>query len=117
MTSSDDPFVLLVCNDLFFGTKITSAAGTAGVRLVVDSAGNLEGLDRDGCLGVVLDLNHPTASPAAVAEHARDGLLLLAFGPHVQTHLFEAAVKAGFETVTRGQFDRSTADVLRRFLS
>lgn len=113
--TSDSPFVLLVCNDLFFGSKITSAAGPAAVRLVVDSAGNLESLRDESCLGVILDMNHPSVSPSAIAEQAPDGMQLLAFGPHVQTQLFEAASAAGFETVTRGQFDRSPADILRRF--
>jgi hypothetical protein len=115
--SDESPFVLFICNDLFFGSKITNAAGPAGVRLVTDSSGSLESMSDAGCLGVILDLNHPNASPATVAKQAGDGLRLLAFGPHVRTELFEAAKAAGFETVTRGQFDRSTADVLRSFAS
>lgn len=109
------PFVLLVCNDLFFGSKITNAAESASVRLVVDSAGSLKSLNDEGCCGVIYDMNHPSVSPSTIAEQASDGLQLLAFGPHVRTELFETATGAGFETVTRGQFDRSPADILRRF--
>lgn len=113
--TNDDPFVLLVCNDLFFGSKVTGAASMAGVRLVVDSSATLERITDAACCGVILDLNHPTATSATVSDAAPDGLKLLAFGPHVHTELLEAAKSQNFETVTRGQFDRSPADILGSF--
>ena len=112
--TDQQPFVLLVCNDLFFSSKITGA--TSSVRVVVDSGGTLEQLDDPHCAGVLLDMNHPSASPVSVKTAVNEGQRLVAFGPHVHTHLFEAAAEAGFETVTRGQVDRSAAAVLNSFL-
>ena len=112
VNTPSDPFVLLICNDLFFGSKITGSAAQAGVKVVLDSTATLDQLGSEFCTGVVLDMNHPSASPGSIAATAPDGLKLLAFGPHVRTELFEAASAAGFETVSRGQFDRSAGEIL-----
>lgn len=111
--SDNKPYILLVCNDLFFGGKITGAQSS--MHVVVDSAGSLQQLSDPQCVGVLLDMNHPSVTPTIARAAAREGQKLLAFGPHVRTELFEAAVAAGFETVTRGQIDRSTKDVLESF--
>ena len=113
MNTVSEPFVLLICNDLFFGSKITGAAAQAGIKVVLDSSATLEQLGNELCTGVVLDMNHPGASPGSIAAAAPDDLKLLAFGPHVRTELFEAASAAGFETVSRGQFDRSAGEILQ----
>lgn len=111
--SPSEAFVLLVCNDLFFGTRITGAVRQPAV--IVDSAATLERIGDPNCLGVMLDLNHPTAPPATIAAAAPPGLRMVAFGPHVRTDLLAAAQDAGFETITRGQLDRGPGDILRSF--
>lgn len=108
-------FVLLVCDDLFFGSRVSGAAQNSDVELVTDASGSLERLSDPQCAGVILDLDHRSVRPADVAASAREGQTLVAFGPHVRTELFTAAAAAGFATVTRGQLDRSPADVLSQF--
>ena len=86
---------------------------------MTQSAAPLDGLEDPACRGVILDLSHQRLSPddVAAAATSRPELRKLAFGPHVRTELFAAATAAGFETVTRGQMNRSAGDILEKLVS
>ncbi len=110
------PFILLISDDLFFGSRISGAAQQCAVKLIVDGAASLERLGEDACVGVLLDMEHKTASLSDIVSGASDGCQLIAYGPHVHTHLFDAATAAGFQTISRGQLDRDTVNVVKSLL-
>lgn len=112
------PFVLLISDDLFFGSRITPAAQPAGISIATDQNGSLARINDDDCIGVLFDLEHKTITPAAVAAAVTDSATrLVAYGPHVHATLFAAARASGFDTVTRGQLDRDTVGILRSFVT
>lgn len=115
---ASEPFVLLVSDDLFFGSRIEAAAKQAGVAIVTDGTGSLTRIGDDDCLGVLFDLEHKTTDPGRIAAQANGSVIrLVAYGPHVHANLFAVAKAAGFETVTRGQLDRDTVRIMQTFVT
>ncbi len=106
---------LLITSDLFLSSQIVGQARQAGVDLEVASQLR-EPATGSWCI-VILDLESPGADPAAIANDPRlQGAKLLAYGPHVQAALFEAASAAGFETAPRSQMSAATASLIRGLL-
>lgn len=116
------PIALLLCQDLFFTSKIAGTAGGLGFRVEVE--GNRErGLTKlgsgDYCC-VILDLgwkgiavtdviaNLPTNSPPPV----------IAFGAHVETDRLREAQAAGCaEVLPRSRFSAELPDLLTRYIA
>jgi CheY-like chemotaxis protein len=115
--------VLYLTQDLFFGSRVTAAVRSLGseVHVVRSAAELLEQAGQD-CPLVLIDLDAPGADPAAIAAELRqrEGArpAIVAFGSHVHEARLAAARDAGCDAVlTRGQFDRQMADILRDRLS
>jgi CheY-like chemotaxis protein len=112
--------VLYLSKDLFFTSRVSATARTAGAEFHV--VGSTEDLltrcIKDGCTLVILDLDTPGLDPARIVGALRDSLgespSILGFGSHVHEARLKAARLAGCDQVlTRGQFDQRMADILR----
>ena len=102
---------LLFCGDLFFSSRVSPTAERAGYDLQVamnaaDFAARLE----DDTKLVLVDLGSSGdigATVATVRQQAASAKII-AFGPHVQTGLLQAAQAAGCDSVmSNGQFDQN----------
>jgi DNA-binding response OmpR family regulator len=117
-TSPDRRRVLLVSGDLMSGSWIGGPAKQAG--LAVDVATSLsDGLQKAAASDyrlVIIDLAFARGKIAELASAARTrspSAEVIAFGPHVQDALLEAAQAAGCDRVlTRGQFSAHVAKIL-----
>ena len=91
------PTLLILCRDLLLGSKITSAAQSAGVtyRLVRD-AEKLLGLAGNR---LIVDLNQDGALDAAVEWKREGGLEVVGFVSHVDSDTIDRARSAGFDQV------------------
>jgi hypothetical protein len=113
--------VLIVCNDLFFGTQIAGLVREAGFdpspeTMAARAFGQLQD---PSVIGVVLDLETPGVDPAAwvTALPPESRPTVVAFGPHVHKVKLDAARDAGCDAVfTRGQ-SASSSTVLKQALS
>jgi hypothetical protein len=112
---------LLVTTDLMATSAADGAARQAGVELrtvspvaAVEAAGEATRL-------VALDLTSKVANLAGWAASIRGvapNATLLAYGPHVHEARLAAAQEAGFDVVvSRGQFHRQMAELLRTYAS
>lgn len=110
---------LLVTTDLMATSTAHGAAAQAGVELQTVSPGAALDAASQATRFVALDLTAKVpdlaawaASVRSVAPHAT----LLAYGPHVHEARLEAARQSGFDlVVSRGQFHRQMADLLRTY--
>lgn len=100
---------LLLSTDLFFASRIKSAAVDAGYEMTMGKSIEKVTL-RDGLTVVIVDLATTGSTVEAISQQVRQQTpkaRLIAFGPHVQTGRLSAARDAGFDLVlTRGQLDR-----------
>jgi DNA-binding NarL/FixJ family response regulator len=109
--------VLLLSGDLMCASRVAAAAAALGLT-VQSAAPNLVALAApvapsaalplaSGAL-VVIDLQAPGLNlpklTAALRQQSPPPRRIIAFGPHVQTVLLDAARAAGCEVLTRGQF-------------
>jgi CheY-like chemotaxis protein len=115
--------VVIVAEDLMFGSAFTDAARRAGatgrtvrdvarLRAVLEEAAAAE----SAVALVVLDLTTRGLDPAEAVGVARTGgaKRVIAFGPHVEEASLERAVAAGCdEVLTRGQFHARQLEVLK----
>ena len=102
--------------DLFFSSRVTGVAQRLGLDLrVIGSIDKL--LEGAECDLVLIDLTVRSLDIAAAVRSIRDKwpqARIVAYGPHVQVTLLEAAQAAGCdEVLSRGQFDRDLERVLR----
>ncbi|QDV12119.1 hypothetical protein CA51_19950 [Rosistilla oblonga] len=99
---------LLLSTDLFFASRIKSAAVEAGYEMSMGKSIEKVTL-KEGLQVVIVDLSTTGSTVEAIAQHVREqapSARLVAFGPHVQTGRLAAAREAGFDVVlTRGQLD------------
>jgi DNA-binding response OmpR family regulator len=110
--------VLLVSGDLMAGSWIGGPAKEAG--LAVDVAPSLaDGVRRAAAAGyrlVVIDLASARGNIAELVSATKTrspSAELIAFGPHVQDALLEAAQAAGCDRVlTRGQFNAQVGKIV-----
>jgi CheY-like chemotaxis protein len=117
--------IIFLTTDLLFSSRVAGAAARAGLKLrTAASCATL--LDLTGAAEyipiVLLDLNSPGVEPADVVPALRalsnPPRAIIAYGPHVQEDRLAAAKAAGCDAVlTRGQFNASMDDVLRKWRS
>jgi CheY-like chemotaxis protein len=110
--------VLYLTKDLFFASRVTATARSlAGEVRVISSVEELLTEANENCRLVLIDLDAPGADPAAIAMGLRQqeaAPRIIAFGSHVHESRLQAARQAGCDVVlTRGQFDRQMAEILK----
>jgi hypothetical protein len=111
--------VAVLSRDLFFGMRIRTSLRALGyvVAIAQDApafAAHLVQGDQRACLGIV-DFNFPVDWPA-VRDSVRQGVPLIAFGPHTDVEGFRAAKLAGVtRVVSNGEFSRSLPDLAQRY--
>jgi DNA-binding response OmpR family regulator len=116
--SNPTPRILLISGDLMAGSWLTAPAAQAGAKL--DTTGSTSAaLEMAGKVEyqlVIVDLNVAGKDLADVVEglrRANASVHILAYGPHVQNHLLDAARDAGCDQVlTRGQFHAQAAEII-----
>ena len=101
---------ILYSTDLFFSSRITAAAESAGIsmQVVADASALLGAVTSETSLAL-LDLTAGPVTEELVSglREKAPGIRLTAFGPHVATNKLSAAASAGCDAVlTRGQFDQ-----------
>ena len=114
--------VLYLAADLIWGTKIKATAQAVGVEArPVRTLEMLEARLADSPVkGVALDLEKPEEALAMIgrlrgekASEAERAIRIVAWAPHVERELMEAAKTAGADRVmTRGAFDGGLERVL-----
>ncbi len=111
--------VLLITTDLLASSQVEGAARSVGVSLEI--AGPKAAREKVATVRlVVLDLASPLGDlPTLVAQlkSLESAPAVIAFGPHVHEQKLQAAAEAGCdEVLTRGQFHRSAAAVIARYV-
>lgn len=116
--------LLYLAADLLWATKIKGTAGALGIpNRPVRTLEMLEARLADTpARALVVDLEKPAEALAMIrrlrgdaAGPAERGIRIAAWGPHVEATLLLQAKEAGAdEVMTRGAFDRTMPDVLRR---
>ncbi len=94
--------VLLVSDDLMFGSQVASALGDVALQRV---DGTDEALRAASVDWLIVDLN-TCQDVAALAKQGIErwpDVRLIAVGPHVHRERLAGAAKAGWEVFTRGQ--------------
>lgn len=112
---------LLVTTDLMATSAADGAARQAGVGLTTVSPDAAAGAASEATRLVALDLTAKVddlAAWIAPVRAAAPQATLLAYGPHVHEARLQAAHDAGFDVVlSRGQFHRQMAELLRTYAS
>ncbi len=121
---NEAPVGLLISNDLFFTSKVTSTAEALGLRVrVAASASQAKTwIDDNNPRVVLVDLNAGVAAGSDAIKTYRaalsEGARLVAFGSHVDTDALAAATAAGCdEVMPRSKFSAGLPENLRRWLS
>jgi CheY-like chemotaxis protein len=117
--------IIFLTTDLLFSSRVAGAAARAGLKLRT-AASQATLLELAGAAEanpiVLLDLNSPGVAPTDVVPALRalpnPPRAIIAYGPHVQEDRLAAAKAAGCdEVLTRGQFNATMDDVLRKWRS
>ena len=114
---------LFLTNDLLFSSQVTGAAQaqSAVLEICMSPARLLERVGVGDVALVLLDLTFPGLDVAGLVKSLRataPAAHLVAYGPHVQLDVLNAAVAAGCQQVmARGQFHVEYAQLLRRHLT
>jgi hypothetical protein len=109
----DEPHVIVLCRDLMFGSKITSAAKAAGVsvKMIRDPAKLAE---ETASQRLIADLNQSGFLEAAHAWKTRTGGHVTGFVGHVNTQTISRARAVGIDSViSNGTFSARLPEVLR----
>ena len=106
------PTLLILCRDLLMGSKITSAAQSAGVTYrVVRDVAKLNDLAGER---LIVDLNQEGALNAAAAWKQAAGRDVIGFVSHVDTDTIKQARSRGLDRVIpRSQFVREVSDIVK----
>lgn len=103
-SSSPSPQVILICQDLFFTSKVSGTAAALGIsiRIVPSTADALVHAGRETDL-VLVDLSSPRSTTKANLAELRSGLAsatrLIAYGSHVEVERLREARAAGCDPV------------------
>lgn len=102
--------------NLLLRVPVDTAVGAAGGwPVAIGGAGEAVA---ERCAVAVLDLDAAGAlAPAAVAEMARVGIVVLAFGPHVDAEALAAARRAGAVALPRSAFLQRLPELLATALA
>jgi DNA-binding NarL/FixJ family response regulator len=117
-----DPVGLLISRDLFFTSKVTGTAQALGRKIVTAPGPALVAsqIEKHNPQLILIDLaDHALANTAFLARlrELAPRATLVAFGPHVDTHAFDAARHAGCDRVlARSKFTNELADLLDQLL-
>lgn len=114
--------ILYLAADLMWASKIKGHAEALGLACrPVRSIEMLEARLADcEVAALVVDLDKPEEAMAMIARVRKEArpIRVLAFGPHVERGLLQAARDAGADAVmTRGMFDGDMADILLKLSS
>jgi DNA-binding NarL/FixJ family response regulator len=111
------PAALLLSADLMFSSRVAAAAQTLGVPLaLVPQPADLPQKLGPDCRLVLVDLAAPgldLAAAVASVRAAAPAARLVAYSAHVNEEALAAASQAGCEVLTRGQFHKQFAELLR----
>ena len=112
---------LLICDDLFFSSKVTGTADALGLKVnVIENVDELpKKLSESSYRCVILDLTMPGLNPAEVmsAMPSENRPAVIAFGSHVMTARLQEARDAGCdEVMPKSQFSGSLPEILKRVL-
>ena len=112
---------LYLTKDLFFSSRVTSAASTCSLEMSVVTDGDqlLSCIEAGGVHFALLDFSTPGLDLLDLVPRIRaatsTAVSVIAFGPHVNVAGMAAAKQAGCDEVyTRGQFNSQMVDVLRK---
>lgn len=111
---------VVVVNDLIFGTKIGSTAGSIGIDVAKLSGlqGLVEALDRTSPALLIVDLNSANDAMAVIEagkQHASKPFVL-AYVSHVDTGLAAQAEECGAdEVMPRSRFSQTLPELLARY--
>ena len=113
---ADRPRVGVWVPNLLLRVPVDAAVGAAGGwPVAVGGAGEAVG---QRCTVAVLDLEAAGAlAPAAIAEMTRAGIVVLAFGPHVEADALAAARRAGAVALPRSAFLQRLPELLTTALA
>jgi len=121
MTAEAMPRVVTVISDLLFSSKVTATGKALGIetRVVSTAEALVEALCNETVRLVIVDMGLPEAiareSLRAAATHPTQPATV-AYFPHVESALAEAARQAGASIVLpRSRFSAELPDILTRF--
>ncbi len=110
--------IAFLTKDLMFQSRVSSAAKAVSVALIADrSVEKLLSRLADPStiplwiIDLTLELEDLVAVRSTIGE-ACPIAKFIAYGPHVHVAKLEAAAAAGFEVLTRGQFDHQMLDIV-----
>lgn len=109
-TSDSTPSVLILTSDLFFSTRLSSAAMSAGhaVQTIMSASDAMNHAASGEFSIIVVDLEMPGLDLRKLVQQTKSTSTtsVLAFGPHVREDLFENARAAGCdEVLARGAIE------------
>jgi CheY-like chemotaxis protein len=122
MSSTDTKAAaLLISQDLFFSSKVTSTANELGFHVVVEGnvAQAVLKVAASKCRCLILDLATPGLRVADVTSSLpkTNRPTVIAFGAHVLTARLQEAREAGCdEVMPRSKFSATLPDILTRYL-
>jgi CheY-like chemotaxis protein len=110
--------ILVVVNDLFFGERLGHALPQLGHQArVVDLSMDSLPAELPPADLLLVDLEGGEPALAAIRQAKAAGMPALAFGPHVDLALREAALAAGAaKVVAKSKLTSSLAELLAEFL-
>ncbi len=110
--------IAFLTKDLMFQSRVVSAGKAASVAIVADRSIDrlLPRLAEPATIPLwIVDLTLDFEDVASVGEAIRAAsptAKIIAYGPHVHVGKLEAAAAAGFEVLTRGQFDHQISEIV-----
>ena len=115
--ATDRPIVVARIPDLMAEVRFTQAMLAAGVQARIVSPDDWVTVLTDGPTLAVVDLV-PDGAIEAIETAAAAGVPVLAYGPHVDERMLDAARQAGAaQVVTRGRFTNDAAGLVQRLLA
>lgn len=121
-TTEPAPAGLLLCRDLIFTSKVKGTAEALGYRILVtsDQSAALSLIEKWHPRVVLVDLTAgEAAAPDALMDYqnlAGPDTWFVAFGPHVEADVLDAARAAGCQVVMpRSRFSAELPELLRRY--
>lgn len=111
------PQVVLISRNLFGTSRISGVVRgyDLGINVVRDVE-QLADVVSDQLLVVLVDLDEPI-DLVGVSAQLGDDVERIAYGPHVDSEKLQAAADAGWQVLTRGQFDAELPTLAKNWQS